>query len=129
MQELRSTILGASQAPIWLIASDNISQNYDWIISDESTLQMSDLRCLTAGQRLVIVNKVFEHMGPIQFLQKVPNRYFTSLLMENFYELASSVFGDSAKHELDENFWESTFTGLNEPFSDLHFFTGQDLCV
>ena len=80
---------------------------------------MDSLTCLTGGQGLVVANKVYEHFGPIRFLESVPNRFFSSLVMDNFYELASSVSDAPTKisQMLEEKFWESTFTGFSSNVS------------
>ena len=53
-------------------------------------------------------------MEPVQFIKEVPNKFFTSLLVDDFAELASVVMEGGLHQELEENFWRATFTGTNE---------------
>ena len=75
---------------------------------------MEHLDCLNPGQSLVVATKLFDAMGPVQFIQEVPNKFFTSLLVDDFAELASVVMEGGLHQELEENFWRATFTGTNE---------------
>ena len=60
---------------------------------------------------MVIATKLFSSMGPKQFLQEFPNRFFTNLLVDDFAELASVVMDGGLHPELENNFWSATFTG------------------
>ena len=60
-------------------------------------------------------------MSPIEFLKKVPKDFFSSLLLEDFSELATTAFDDENSDLLQQFLQGSTFTGFLFCFVPLVF--------
>jgi hypothetical protein len=61
----------------------------------------------------VIATRLFKEMNSTEFLKKVPKEFLSSLLLEDFVQLATAAFGfeDENSEMLQQLLQGSTFTG------------------
>ena len=50
---------------------------------------------------MVVTKKLFEEFGPIQFLEKVPKQFVSSLLLEDFDDVIKAAFQDENQQHLE----------------------------
>jgi hypothetical protein len=59
----------------------------------------------------VIATRLSKEMNSTEFLKKVPKEFLSSLLLEDFVQLATAAFEDENSEMLQQLLQGSTFTG------------------